>query len=227
MLGSIRSSLLAGRVAVIQRNFNCTDAATTVGKVYELRTYNIWPQYVKPFLSLTSEQLHLRTAQSKLVGYWTPELGGLNQVVHLWEYDSLEHRAQVRANLAGDKEWIERYFSKILPMMSSQENSVLSVIPDVTFSHSHDEGVYQLQTLQCHNSRVLPLTLMESGANDFLVTAFKTIIGERDQIILLWKHSSLSAAINFSTQQQSRDEFDLIRNSSSKILLPHAVSPLH
>ena len=119
--------------------------------------------------------------------------------------DSLEHRAQVRANLAGDKEWIERYFSKILPMMSSQENSVLSVIPDVTFSHSHDEGVYQLQTLQCHNSRVLPLTLMESGAKDFLVTAFKTIIGERDQIILLWKHSSLSAAINFSTQQQSRN----------------------
>ena len=55
-------------------------------KVYELRTYNIWPQCVKDFLSLTSEEFHLRTSQSKLVGYWTCELGGLNHVFHIWEY---------------------------------------------------------------------------------------------------------------------------------------------
>jgi len=226
MLGSIRSSLLGGRVAAIQRNFHCTDAATTIGKVYELRTYNIWPQHLKPFLNLTSEQIHLRTAQSKLVGYWTAELGGLNQVVHIWEYDSLEHRAQVRTNLAGDKEWIERYFSKILPMMSSQENSVLSVIPDVSFSHSHDKGVYQLQTFQCHNSHNFPSKLMEGGTDDFLVTAFRTVFGEIDQTVLLWKHSSLSAALNFSTQQKSRSEAGQIRNGYSKILTPIAASPL-
>lgn len=55
-------------------------------KIYELRTYNIVPQHVKEFFSLTSEQFHLRTSQSKLVGYWATELGGLNQVVHIWEY---------------------------------------------------------------------------------------------------------------------------------------------
>lgn len=55
-------------------------------KVYELRTYAIWPQHLKDFLYLTTEEFHLRTSQSKLIGYWTTELGGLNEVVHIWEY---------------------------------------------------------------------------------------------------------------------------------------------
>ena len=62
------------------------EKAVTEGKVYELRTYNIWPQHVKEFMNLTSEEFHLRTSQSKLTGYWTTELGGINQVVHIWEY---------------------------------------------------------------------------------------------------------------------------------------------
>lgn len=38
------------------------------------------------FLRLTSEKFALRTAHSTLVGYWTTEIGGLNQVVHIWYY---------------------------------------------------------------------------------------------------------------------------------------------
>jgi hypothetical protein len=55
-------------------------------KVYELRTYSVKPECMKPFVDLTLEKLHIRTSFSVLHGYWTAELGGLNQVVHLWEY---------------------------------------------------------------------------------------------------------------------------------------------
>ena len=55
-------------------------------KIYELRTYSIKPECMKPFLELTFEKFHLRTQFSVLHGYWTAELGGLNQVVHIWEY---------------------------------------------------------------------------------------------------------------------------------------------
>ena len=44
---------------------------------------------MREFLQLTTEEFHLRTAHSKLLGYWTTELGGLNEVVHLWEYGQL------------------------------------------------------------------------------------------------------------------------------------------
>jgi hypothetical protein len=50
-------------------------------KVYELRTYAIKPECVKEFLNLTSEKFHIRTRASVLHGYWTVELGGINQVL--------------------------------------------------------------------------------------------------------------------------------------------------
>ena len=55
-------------------------------KIYELRTYSLKPECVKPFMELTYEKFHIRTQVSKLNGYWAAELGGINQVVHIWEY---------------------------------------------------------------------------------------------------------------------------------------------
>ena len=37
-------------------------------------------------MQLTNDNIHLRTAHSKLLGYWTTEYGGLNEVTHLWQY---------------------------------------------------------------------------------------------------------------------------------------------
>ena len=54
--------------------------------MYELRTYSIQPAEFGSFIKLTQEQIHLRTSHSKLLGYWTSDLGGLNEVVHIWEY---------------------------------------------------------------------------------------------------------------------------------------------
>merc|ERR1712071_109166 len=88
MLRSVRSSVSVCKTS-LSRCIHSNEEAATVGKVYELRTYNIWPQCFKAFLNLTSEEFHLRTAQSKLVGYWTSELGGLNEVVHIWEYGEI------------------------------------------------------------------------------------------------------------------------------------------
>merc|ERR1712223_1609010 len=56
-------------------------------------------------MALSKDKFHLRTEHSKLLGYWTVELGGLNQVTHLWEYDSYSHRAGVRAKLGGHQQW--------------------------------------------------------------------------------------------------------------------------
>merc|ERR1711892_1621066 len=70
--------------------------------IYELRTYNLVPKEVGQFMELSKEKFHLRTQHSVLLGYWTSELGGLNQVVHIWQYDSFSHRARVRATLGAD-----------------------------------------------------------------------------------------------------------------------------
>lgn len=56
------------------------------GTFYEFRTYSIRPDQNAAFLKLTNEKIHLRTAHSELVGYWSVEYGGLNQVFHIWKY---------------------------------------------------------------------------------------------------------------------------------------------
>lgn len=47
---------------------------------------NIVYMQVREYLDLTAKEFHLRTAHSKLFGFWTSEIGGLNQAVHIWEY---------------------------------------------------------------------------------------------------------------------------------------------
>ena len=55
-------------------------------KIYELRTYAIRPDKFGEYLKIMEENIHLRTAHSKLTGFWISDLGGINEVNHIWEY---------------------------------------------------------------------------------------------------------------------------------------------
>lgn len=43
----------------------------------------------------------------RLLGFYVSEIGPLNQVVHLWAYDSLADREQRRLRLEADPQWHE------------------------------------------------------------------------------------------------------------------------
>ena len=60
-------------------------------KIYELRTYAIRPDKFGEYMKLMEENIGLRTAHSKLVGFWITDLGGINEVNHLWEYGTGLH----------------------------------------------------------------------------------------------------------------------------------------
>lgn len=118
---------------------------------YEFRTYCIRPEHNAAFLKLTTEKIHLRTAHSQLIGYWSVEYGGLNEVFHIWRYgenvlhlkestsqrltplalpaESYSQRAAVRAALSQDPSWISEYISAALPMLTSQDNQVTYLVP--------------------------------------------------------------------------------------------------
>merc|ERR1711991_408741 len=77
------------------------------------------------FIAATNEHIHLRTAHSKLNFYGVTELGGQNEVVHIWEYDHYAHRQKVRAALGADQVWQDTYFSHIREWMSAQHNLIM------------------------------------------------------------------------------------------------------
>ena len=58
----------------------------------EIRTYLLKPGATAAFEERFVEGLSARQQFSKLGGLWRSEVGGLNQVVHIWPYESFEER---------------------------------------------------------------------------------------------------------------------------------------
>ena len=60
-------------------------------KYYEMRTYTLKPGTVKQYIKYFEEiGRPIITKYLKLVGFWYTELGTLNQLVSIWEYESLD-----------------------------------------------------------------------------------------------------------------------------------------
>ncbi|EAN93175.1 hypothetical protein C3747_76g208 [Trypanosoma cruzi] len=108
---------------MLQRSFSLLSMAKQ--KVYELRVYDIIPNKYDTFYRMSMELLPLRTAVSRCQGYWVVQIGGLNQMVHLWEYDSLQHRYQIRNKIDRDTDWTRRYTYPRQECLSSQTNMLM------------------------------------------------------------------------------------------------------
>jgi NIPSNAP len=72
--------------------------------IYEVRTYTLRPGTTAEFEERYEKRLPSRVKHSKLGGFWHTEFGPLNQVVHVYPYDDLQHRTRVRSAMANDRE---------------------------------------------------------------------------------------------------------------------------
>ena len=95
--------------------------------IVEQRTYTLFagktPEYLRHY---ESEGLAIQTRiLGRLVGYFTTEIGPLNQIIHMWAYDSFEDRARRRAQMQADAGW-KAYIAKIQPLIQTQENKILN-----------------------------------------------------------------------------------------------------
>ena len=96
----------------------------------EQRTYTLLSGKAPEYLRLYSEEgLQVqRRILGRMVGYYSSEIGPLNQIVHLWAYDTLDQRQTRRASLAADPAW-QSYLKKILPLIVNMESKILVPAP--------------------------------------------------------------------------------------------------
>ncbi len=75
--------------------------------IVEQRTYTLRPLRTRDFLALYERAaLPLQKKYlGHLVGFFVSEVGPLNQVVHLWAFDSLAERERRRALMEKDPGW--------------------------------------------------------------------------------------------------------------------------
>jgi hypothetical protein len=73
--------------------------------IIEVRTYRLKPGSIPEFEKRFGEALPERAKLSPLGALWHTEVGPLNEVTHVWPYESLDQRAEVRAEAIKRKIW--------------------------------------------------------------------------------------------------------------------------
>jgi len=212
--------------------------------IYELRTYAFKATKVKEITELTKEKFHLRTNHSILNGYWFHEFGGtLNAATHIWQYDSLKHRAQVRAKLANDPDWISQYVSGLLPCLESQHSQICEIpkwaenldhsllnggLVDNQNAKLQKPGVFELITLEKpNNNKDLKSfykninssieQISKNSENSNFVTALNTVVGNKNEINILFRHADVDDSIR---------DFNIWNEKKSTCMIGAPWSPL-
>ena len=101
-----------------------------MSKFVEMRTYRLKPgghaEWFKHY-----EELAMNVQKEilgNMVGYYYTEHGALNEIVHMWGYDSLDDRLERRKKLFEQPEWGE-FIPKARPLMETQDSKVLLPAP--------------------------------------------------------------------------------------------------
>jgi len=99
--------------------------------IVDHRTYTVIPGKLPELLKIYEE--YGLPLQRKYLGepigwYVSMDIGELNQVVHMWQYEDLADRAARRAKLAADPGW-QDYIKFGMPLLQKMENKILSPAP--------------------------------------------------------------------------------------------------
>jgi hypothetical protein len=73
--------------------------------IYEIRTYRLKVGSLAEVEKRYGEAYEARKKHSELAGFFHTELGPLNEIIHIWPYQSFEERTRIRAAAAKDPTW--------------------------------------------------------------------------------------------------------------------------
>lgn len=94
--------------------------------IIDERTYSIVPAQVGAYLDLyVAEGMAIQTGHlGNLIGWFTQDIGTVNDVVHLWQYDGLADRDRRRAALEADPAW-QAFRAKAAPLVQTMKSRIL------------------------------------------------------------------------------------------------------
>ncbi|EPY33774.1 hypothetical protein STCU_01992 [Strigomonas culicis] len=106
----------------------------------------------------------------KCMGYWTVQLGGLNQFMQIWQYDSLAHRYECRKILDANQEWKRHFEEPLHRYLASESNMLMTRV----YREGTASTLSYKYLMQLSSNEELDL----SGASANLAGTFHVVIGE-------------------------------------------------
>ena len=168
--------------------------------IYEMRTYSFLPLDLPKYLK------HAECVGRPVrgndygvnCGYWTSETGRLNQVWHLWRYDSYAHREDLRTKLSQNRDWTDGYVNVIKEWVLNQDIRIMN--PHSDFSPPSDEGnIYEYRFYRLavgtagkwisEFKQALPIREKYSK----MIGLWHTEAGQPNEVSHLWAYADLNA----------------------------------
>jgi hypothetical protein len=210
--------------------------------IYELRTYTVKPGSLGDMVKAASTvSRDIRGDDyGKLEGYWSTEIGPLNQVMHLWSYSDLNERARLRAELARNPRWTGEYTPLIYPLLMRQEvrllNAIKGPVAPASTGNIYEFRNYRAKTGGAVRQWLDAFTAVLPAREKYskIVGLWQTEASQPNEVCHIWAYPSLNARAEAranALKDPAWQEFlgkgtPLLEEMYSTILLPAPHSPL-
>ena len=203
--------------------------------IIEMRTYTLQPTTLAEAEKRFGEALPSREKYSKLAAFWHSEVGPLNQIIHVWAYDSFEHRAEVRAAASKDPNWPP----KIREFCVDQQSEVFIPAPFCPKLEPREIGpLFEIRQYTVTPGSIPGLIERWSekieGRQKFspLVAAMYSELGALNKWIHIWAYKdanerfSARAAAAASGNWPARNPPGVMVKQENSFVMPAAFSPI-
>jgi hypothetical protein len=202
--------------------------------IYEVRTYGLRPGSIPEVEKRFAEALPHREKYSKLGALWHTELGPLNQIVHVWPYESLDQRNELRGQAMKDPNWPPK-LGEFIETMESEIFLPTSFMEPL--SNRQLGGVYEMRTY-IYQAGTMPEVLKrwEKAIPDRvklspLAACWYSDIGELNKFVHVWAYPSFGERDRIRAESMKLPTWppptrEFLVKQSNKILLPASCSPM-
>jgi hypothetical protein len=204
--------------------------------IYEVRTYTLKPGTVAEFEARFEAALPHRLKYSDLAAFWHTEIGPLNQVIHVWPYEDLQQRTEVRARAAQDPNWPPKAGEFIVAM----ESEIFTPAP---FSPKLGGGqklgnIYEMRIYQ-YQPGSLPTVIerwgeaLSGGRLELspIAACMSSEIGRLNVWLHIWPYADLNERARIRAESRELSTWppktrEFLVSQQTKILIPASFSPM-
>ncbi len=203
--------------------------------IYEVRTYTLKPGSVAEFEKRFGEALPYREEYSKLGAFWHTEFGPLNQVIHVWPYEDLNERVQIRAEAAKDTHWPP----KVQEFIVNMESEVMIPAPFMRpLGHQHLGNIYEMRIYTYQSGAIPEVIKRWSVAVPYrekyspLAACWYSDLGGLNRWFHVWPYKDMADRDRVRTEASKDSHWpaqtrEFMIRQENKLLVPAAFSPMH
>lgn len=209
--------------------------------IHELRTYTLHPGKVPAYLDLAAKVGRPVRGDDYGInhGYWVSEFGQLNQIWHLWSYESLDARERLRGELARNERWRTEYVPNVRKLLIRQDirflNPVIDIKPPEAAGHFYELRIYRTQPGAAATwARLLASVLPVRERYSPIVGLWTGEAPQPNEAVHLWAYPDLNIRMKARAEAAGDPDWraflaeggPMLAEMHSTLLLPAAFSPM-